>query len=72
MTAADTERADDNVQAMRDQGIEDACAGRPPKYRLSGGLVFEVVGKRGGWVIPTDSKEYRSAFAYARAYEANR
>jgi hypothetical protein len=63
---ADMERVDNNVQAMRDQGIRDACEGRAARFRLSDGLLL-----RGILIIPTDSPDYREGFAYARAYLAN-
>lgn len=56
---------------MRDQGIADACAGKPARFRLSDGLLFEC-NLMGEWLIPTDSADYREAFAYARAYEAEK
>lgn len=67
------ELADDNVQAMRDQGIADACNKAPPLVVIEGRAMYCAAGS---WVVPLDgqlvSVRHREAFAYARAYEANR
>ena len=69
-----TESADALVQSSRDQGIADACAGRAPYawFETNGQLFVRDS------VIPPASRvfegepDYRSAFAYARAFEQNR
>lgn len=63
------EQLDTAVQSMRDQGIADACAGRVP--------VAHLASADGVWLgerllTPSDGLDYRSAFAYARAYAENR
>lgn len=61
--------SDDNVQAMRDRGIADACAGLPAFAWFDRGDLFasapDGLPKR-----VTDDARYREAFAYARAYAA--
>jgi hypothetical protein len=69
-----TSEQDDLVQSMRDQGIADACAGRAPWAWLTDGALF--VGGRNPTEaireVDTDSREYRTAFAYARAYASEK
>lgn len=68
------EQIDAQVQSSRDQGIADACAGRAARYRLIGDNWIEILGEHGYLEVcdPDGSQLYRSAFAYARAYEANK
>lgn len=71
------EATDDNVQSMRDQGIADACAGREPLCWIVTDSGCDILLRRGSddvpqMLIPDDGEKYREAFAYARAYGANR
>lgn len=71
------EHQDTAVQSMRDQGIADACAGRAAKFWLSGGALLGALKHSNGasYEITREwdgEQEYRSAFAYARAYEAEK
>lgn len=64
--------SDDNIQTMRDKGIADACSGtKPIAWIDEDGWVF-VIGPDGEPALPQTPTEYREAFAYARAFEANR
>lgn len=68
------EQQDAAVQSMRDQGIADACAGRAARCWSTphGDVIF--VRRESGWIVmlPPRDSEYPSAFAYARAYEAEK
>lgn len=66
--------SDSNIQTMRDQGIADACAGKPARCWLSptGDEVFVREDSGRLSLFASCDSEYRAAFVYARAYEANR
>jgi hypothetical protein len=66
------EHADAAVQSSRDQGIADACAGRRAKFWLSAVNAIWALEIDGWRMITEDDPEYRAAFAYARAYEAEK
>lgn len=76
MSAAERERADDNVQAMRDQGIRDALSGYPAFCWFSCGRLYasgrEGTPLRVNWAIGDNDAayRYRETIAYATAYEA--
>lgn len=68
------ENEDNNVQAMRDQGICDACDREPPFATMT---INDWVRVRlpepfgTGLLTSRDGQEYREARAYALAYAAN-
>lgn len=69
------EATDDLVQSMRDQGIADACAGRSAKFWINKlGHVLKSVpnGAKPVRIHSAQGEVYRAAFAYARAYEAEK
>jgi hypothetical protein len=66
-----TESADNAIQAMRDQGIRDACEGRVSRAWFESGVLC-YRGPDGLRYLLTTDTEYREAFAYARAYSAER
>lgn len=67
-----TSEQDALAQSSRDQGIEDACAGRRAKFWLSAVNAIWALEIDGWRMITEDDPEYPSAFAYARAYEAEK
>jgi hypothetical protein len=73
-TVTAQEQQDAAVQSMRDQGIADACAGRRAKFWINKlGHVLKSVPNcaKPVRIQSAQGEVYRSAFAYARAYEAN-
>lgn len=76
-----TSEQDDLVQSMRDQGIADACEGRVARFKTINGVLSKRIGAAlytpvSGFVEIDDERfgtlEYRSAFAYARAYASEK
>lgn len=59
------------AQFFRDLGIEDACAGKDARFEFRGGRLWESRDESFE-EVEEGSVEYRSAFAYARAYEAEK